>query len=151
MRTPFKNHFWNQHTMVNSAFLKSLLKPMRTPTKSHVWHRMPPLPRVSFGTTTCATTCTTEAQHEYIYIYIYIYMYIYIYIIICIYFGVSFVWVMLVVSSSLSLLTFSCVPILKTQWLSSPRILVQHGESQLTLQWSKTAKWLRDCRSRWSW
>ena len=40
-------------------------------------------------------------------------------------------------SSSLSLLTFSCVPILNTQWLSSPHILVQHGESHDTLQWLK--------------
>ena len=37
-------------------------------------------------------------------------------------------------SSSLSLLTFPCVSILKTQWLSSPHNLVQHGESHGTLQ-----------------
>ena len=44
------------------------------------------------------------------------------------------VFVYLSVSSSLSLLTYSCVSILKMQWLSSSHILVQHGESHDTLQ-----------------
>ena len=44
-------------------------------------------------------------------------------------------------SSSLSLLPFSCVSMLKTQRLSSPHLLVQHGASHDILQWLKTTKW----------
>ena len=40
-------------------------------------------------------------------------------------------------SSSLSLLTYSCVSILTLQWLSSPHNLVQHGESHDILQCDK--------------
>ena len=38
-------------------------------------------------------------------------------------------------SSSLSLVTFSCVSVLILQWLSSPHILTQQGLSHDTLQW----------------
>ena len=40
-------------------------------------------------------------------------------------------------SSSLSLITFSCVSILKLQWLSSPHALTQHGGSHDALQRDK--------------
>ena len=46
-------------------------------------------------------------------------------------------------SSSLSLITFSCVSILTLQWLSSPHILVQHGLSHDILQWLKKLKGFR--------
>ena len=49
-------------------------------------------------------------------------------------------YVISICSSSLSLITFSCVSILILQWLSSPHILTQHGLSHDTLQWLKKLK-----------
>ena len=81
-------------------------------------------------TTTCTTNCTTEAKKKNTSLLVLLPTFYRMFCSRCYCFPMC--------SSPLSLLTYSCVSTLQMQWLSSsPNILAQHGESQLTLQCDK--------------